>query len=507
MADKKLAFGLPNKGRPLRRGLPKRVPGKMVPYKPGNLGGSIDGIKGMAIKAVKDYAFDKLHEIATEVGSRELKAVIKGQKTRVKKVDPPTEGDKREHALVATRKGVKILTLGTEKLQVFRRRVDTGVPTSKSLLDVVKQNGKTSYTLYDSKNSDPLDERVLTRQMLTTGTGFEQRGYHAYGRPSYMVYSDIYEKVLNIPGGAYPTQTSDTRIYASILNTSTRYTVRNQSAFHRVRLKAHLCSYRSPDVANVSDPLTALANHVGWFDIDSTTSEAEKEKIPRYLQLQNQRFETLSAELNNSATWSVDMSPRGSGIKSSPYFRKNFEIHHTEGIILGPGDFFEFTHRHHYGSGVEVTALMSVAANALQNQLESHMNYFVIWEYVGFPCEITYNREIPGGTNAFEAYIGTSPVILNTEINKMITYANAERGPITVLEGERDIQFCHLRYFEKASLPRHKERRDFNLPLNKWSAAAQLPVGSYFIQIASDRTVRIDAHVAGNTNATDILPA
>lgn len=485
------------------------VKNKYAPRAPKDVPSAIDAIKRRAVKEGLDFAFDQLHKVATSTGSDNLRVTMNGKTKSFGQVPPPTNGDNREHAKVTMHGPIKLLALGSEKLQVYERSVETGVPTTKTLKGLIKENGKTDYTIFDSKNTSTSDTYNLTRKQLTIGTGFEQRGYTAFGRPTYMITEDIYSKVLDIPPAALPSNVADMRLFASILNSSTEFMFRNQSAYHRAKMKVHLCSYEYKETNGFAqDPIQALADNVGWYDINqiSPLPADQKRKIPVYLQYENQGLSLGNSNESNfpSLAWDIDMTNKGSGIKSSPYFRQHYKIVDTQGVVLGPGDFLKYKHTHHYGGGVDVTAVMAENAVPEFRNISQHLHYFYLLEYVGLPCEVTYATGNNTGGIDYDAYIGTSPVILSTEVKKSMSYVNFAMDKVTTTMNTL-IPPCHIREFITESNPRRVYgRRDFNLSLKDWSPLAQPPVGKYVIQVASDRTVRAETHAAGNTTATDI---
>lgn len=200
-----------------------------------------------------------------------------------------------------------------------------------------------------------------------------------------------------------------------------------------------------------------------------------------------------------------ETTTKGNAIMASPFFRQNFTILDTQKIVLGPGDFLEYKHVHHYGSGIDVTQLASNFSQPLIRETNRPLNYFIIMEYMGLPCEITYNNTAVGGPSAFEAHIGTAPVILNMEIEKSVEYVIAEKSNINNNSGSF-YESVHSRLFSSNSQPVEKYTRPaFNLPLSSWSGTANPAPNTYVIQVASDRTVRSEAHSVGNTNASDIV--
>lgn len=481
------------RGRLVPRG-PRKV-GRIRPSS-GNMNGIIDAAKRAALGAVTEYAFDKAHSIITNKGSKTLKV---GNKT-VGETPPPTEGTDKPHAKVAIVGKTTLLELGSEKLQMFNRTVETGVPSSKAIKTLAKEQGTQNYRIFDSQNAISTDGQYFPRNILNMGTGFNQKGYTAFGRPSYFTYRDMYQDIIDINDVTNPAFDSDARYYASIMKTKSTYTIRNQSAYHRVEVKAHLCAYQPQVIGAASDPVGGLANKCFWPGVNDTSLEESRNRVPQLKQYNNAKWYTSSTENDLSSAINVDVNPKGNVLGMSPYFRKNYTIVDTQGIILGPGDFFKYNHVHHYGSGVDITALMSTAPNPVVNSLSEHMNYFVIWEYKGLPCEVTYNN-----AGDFNSYIGTAPVILNSEITKDITYVSNTQSPIDSqnLGGKRQ---CHVRIFTKATKGETVfDRRDFNLGLNSWSASASPAPGQYVIQVASDRTVRTETHAAGNTGATEIF--
>lgn len=400
----------------------------------------------------------------------------------------PSSDDERQHSKLVHNGGASDLVLGTDTVKVHKRTVTTGVPTSKTLLDLVKENGKTSLELFESKTNTATADTgyYFTRQQLTFGTGFEQRGYTGFGRPSYVTYRDIMSYVGQFPEDIRNSISSLQRVYASVLNSRVEYMIRNQSAYLKAKVKVHLCTFNTPGNSPAAEPLVALAGRVFYLNMTLPPDfEEAQEKVPIMTQYGQVTLETSGGATPNYSL-NVDMINQGSGIMTSPYFRQNFSIVDTQSVTLGAGDFLKYKHIHEFGGGVDLTAAASAfSPSETGTDYDNHLNYFALIEYVGLPCEIQYIDEVEEDA---VTYIGTSPVVLKAEIRKGFSYVNADGGQLLDGGGSeiRDRPPMHTRMFSLASYARAIDGvRNFNLPLSQFSD--QLLPGKYSVAVMTDR--------------------
>lgn len=506
---RRTAFAVP----PRRGRTPKR--GVIVPTKykrpakstqnSKNMDMLIDSIKKAAIAKGAELSFDAVSKVITQLGSKTLTL---GNGSEAGRINAPDD-ERREFSKLSSISKPKVLVLGTDSVKVHRAMIQTGKPTSKALLKMKPQNGFTTLTVFDTKNQGILDTAKQLRKMLTFGTGFEQRGYKGFGRLFYMTPSDIYNRIGAFGQSLVVSKFAEQRLYASVLNSTTEYNIRNQSAFLKAKVKVHLCAYSNPPTLGFEDPIEAIKQRVFWVDAGTPgplDTNDEQDYIPNYLQYGEQKYETLEEAEKPTSAISANVINKGGGIEASPYFRENFMFVDTKTFTLGAGDILNYKHKHHYGAGVDLTAMASNNSTSESgDSLHRLLHYFVLFEYVGLPCEAVYWDPSEAGASASQQYIGTSPVILSAEFKKSITYLNSADDSVsssTDTVGQR--QQMHVRVFTKGSLPRAEQSaKDFTLGLEKWSSTPG--IGLFTIPVMSDRVIQTTVSDKLDEYGTDII--
>lgn len=505
---KKPAFGTPPRGRMPRRGVivpTKYKAPRRVSQNSQNMDMLIDSLKKAAINKGAEISFDAVAKVINKIGSKSISLKNGSEAGRINAPDD----EKREFTKLSTISKPKVLVLGTDSVKIHRAKVETGAPSSKALTRMKPQNGVTTLTIFDTKNQGVVDVAKQLRKMLTFGTGFEQRGYKGFGRFFYMTPYDIYRRIGDFNQSLLMSSYAEQKVYASILNSTTEYNIRNQSAFLKAKVKVHLCAYSNPPILGFEDPIQAIQQRVFWADsgvVGPVDANDQQDYVPQYLQYGEQKFEALDEVDKPTFAISANMCNKGAGIETSPYFRENFMIVDTQAFTLGAGDILNYKHNHHYGSGVDLSAMASNNSTSESgNSLHRLLHYFVLIEYVGLPCEAVYWDPSEIGPSTSQQYIGTSPVILSAEFKKSITYLNSGDNSVfsgTDSTGQR--QLLHCRVFTKGSLPRAEQQtKDFTLPLEKWSSGPG--IGLYTIPVMSDRVIQTTVSDKLEEIGTDIV--
>jgi len=470
----------------------------------------IDSLKKNTIARQKDSSFGRLAPFIEEKKKKDYHIRTKvGVSFKIGPITPPNNGvrqkDSTDDTKIVHDVTVKALVLASDPAQEYRRKIETGRPTSKALLRAAKENGKTSRILFDSYNSAVTDGYHFTRKQLTFGTGFNQRGFTVLGVPAFMNYGDVLgvvDATVNTGPSVFKMQT----LLAGIMSSKTEMLIRNQSAYLTCDVKVHLVS---KECGEFNDPTEDFNKNVSHTDVNAENLPAElrNRRLPVIYQYSSNVYEAGSSGLAEyfppSRTLSFDTTTKGNILSHSPHFKENYNICGTVTQKLGPGDFFRFSHVHHYGSGFDMANVYAAKApvGLTDPEYAKETSYFYIVEYKGRVCEATYNNN-----GQYEARIGTAPVILNTEIRKSVTFANVPTSGVDQSNSGISPR-CLVRVFEQSSVPvLTSARRDFNLNLNQWTVAATPAADTFVIQVGSDKTIRTETHSAGNTNATDIVP-
>jgi len=452
--------------------------------------------------------FDKVYKRFVSYGIDKVTGKFGGKAAFFKEIMPPdSQTNGKENLLISMDQNSKLLQLGTEKIQIFPKKVETGVPSSKTLLEQAVENGTSTNVLYDSSTAAVGDNYYYLRPQLNTGSGFGQRGFTMLGRPSYVTYRDVLQFVDTANLQSAWSEKVRQSALAAILHTRFFLRIRNQAAFQRAKVKVHLLKYSPSSLSSSSDYATDMIQNVFWPNINnqSTTAEERQRKVNFTDQFTNTSLvgAPSTAEGLLNYTGFVAMDTRGPGLMSSGHFKEYYKIVHTSEQILGPGDFMHFTHIHNFGSGIDISKLMG-AGSSIDQDKEKEVSYVYLLEYKGMPCEAIYNNP----TTGLEQRIGIGPTLLSFEMEKQITFVNAptsnrELGPIGFATD------CLIRVFSHRDVQNSQEgslRRPFNLPVQRWSNSGSPASGNFGISQMTDRAFLTTVHQAGPGPVTDLIP-
>nr|UOF80149.1 putative capsid protein [Cressdnaviricota sp.] len=406
------------------------------------------------------------------------------------------------------------VNLGNDKIFHYRKVFETGAPPSKALRILAKQNGVTTKTIFDTKTAKQSESNsfdFLSRKMLTTGTGFNQRGMTYFGSNSFIDIRDILFNINANPIASAKPEGYQT-ILASVLRSRCDFLMRNQSALHKAMVRVMVFKYKNSNEYPTADSVALLESCL-WPNTtlgpDDPTVDDKRDKVVYMYQYNNPRIETLpsnTASIENKII-SVDYTTKGQFLKSSTRFRKSFELVHSHTQTLGPGDFYGFSHVHNYGPGVNVMDYLSETTSITQFDTPDLLlpsSYVVMFEYKGSQCECTYNNGQP--TEQYEQHIGSAPVTLSFEMRKKLTYVNEDlSGADTGTQGFTPN--CHVRVFIKQNPDSlGTKNKEFNLNLEKWVGSTVPAAGFFGITSSTERAFSATTHQAGNAANTDITP-
>jgi len=468
----------------------------------------IDNLKITSVKGLEKPTFSNVAKFIGDTKSKKnyrIKTSV-GVNFSVGKITPPAglgQEDDGKSIHITHDVKVKTLILGSDPVKQYSKKIETGVPSAKAIVQAAKQNGTTTATLFNTKTATVTDKEYFSRDQLTFGTGFNQKGITVPGDNAYVTYEDMRALTQGTTADEAMAANKLQRIMASVLQSRTEFTLRNQSAHLRAHIKVHLVTHK-PGLNALFSPIEDMNTSVFYSSLTSVDTAARRTKIPNSFQYTEGKLESSGSTSETAAPnqmFSVDVDPSVSVLNYSPYFKEHFEIVGTVNQMLGPGDFLNFAHVHHYGQGFDITKIYAAApvSNLLDNLRNKPVSYFYMIEYKGYPCEVTYNR-----AGKYEHHIGTNPVILSSEMRKKLVYVNPNRSmdALTFVGVEDKMHFRVFTPTVDAEIGGLNKK--FNLNLFDWTGVASPADTKYVIQVASDRTLRTDVHVAGNANASDI---
>jgi len=259
--------------------------------------------------------------------------------------------------------------------------------------------------------------------------------------------------------------------YASFMWLESRISMFNENAYLPTKVKLHLI--KPLHKLTKDDSTNTVASQRNYlFDIRDNVFNVPGLSQSNYAIPSFYQYST-SAIFGNGATAGLDSTDnyknRGlvvfldnrATLTSSAYFRENFKIEKTISKTLQPADTWIFTHRQHFGAGIDVDAFragwadMQVEDPSLYtNNLnfignDAPLGYIYAVEHMGVPCTCIVGDGILAGTNKPSTYQGTSDGQLHFEYQSKIKFINSSQNNVTQLGSDGSDQFVHMRMFTK----------------------------------------------------------
>ena len=270
----------------------------------------------------------------------------------------------------------------------FRTNIKTGAPTSASIKRCAKNYGSTTSIRYDSER----DADTARRNAMAVTFGFNQKAFWLpTASDTYFTarqYSEFWEaETTSVP------ETGTQQMYGLVLNQKNVFKISNSNTYFPVKVKAHLVASMDPSV----DP-NQMRDEV-W-----NATVARQQAIPFIYQYQAG---------NANATQYTAMCDTKANLKQSDFFRNNQVILRTVQKRLAPGDVWELTNDHSFGSGLDLYLVKETSRTGSLNPVGAYW----VFELEGIQCEGV--DKVSGAT-----YIGTSPGAISWENKKVWSYVN-----------------------------------------------------------------------------------
>lgn len=397
----------------------------------------------------------------------------------------PQKNDK--FPVVTTRKKVMGSVAGVVGKAHDKMFVETGVPSSKSLMRVKKNNGARNLTLFDSEigSLTPIGDEFKDRSC-----GFNSKELFLLPPAAYVNVQDVLIEAGKNLLNEVDRQQELESIYASVLNQTEEFTFHNQSAFLPLQLKIHLIDKEDKAVPDV--PGRMLMLNTFHLDKNFSTGLQDTDRIPRAYQYSD-IIPIVESSAPERFAYEVHLSNNINPFKESNYFKNNFTVAKTYTKRIEPGSTFEFKHVHHFGSGLDLKSLVNVGSPQKPGRLLP-TGYMYMFELCGYPCEAVRQADATTVTS----HIGTSPCWYHFEFKKKLNYVRAGTNlndDITITGATTPM---HYRAWTKSHLERSSgpntdpivDKIIHGLPSQIAASEASLQVGEFAIPIVTDSVIR-----------------
>lgn len=392
--------------------------------KKGNLGRTADAIKKGAafIRVFKDYDDIADHmdtaagilDTADQLHNDYVKPMRVGfttkSKTKIGLTYNPsahTNGDEKIiPAFVENSQSKHVLANADDDRAIHKTVYHTGKKPSSAVLTAKKANGS-GYRLLTDSIVDVIaaDERNI----LTQRVGFNQKQYHAppirAQVPVYLIKDLIGWDQLDTAEMYSPRS-----VMSDVINIKQQFMIKNTAAHFPMKFTIHLVKLTNLDYSGQS--LNSLLfktfyNASAGADLDDY-SEQNVGMIPKYLQHDLMQLEG-SGDMQSSR---VLVSNKLRSLNKSSNFRSGAEIVESFSKVIPPGDFWNFSHIHHCGSGIDLTSLYR--SSSREEGEEPDLAYGIREDQSRYPFHLGIIFECQGKTA--EAYSVPAEGIVNTYI-------------------------------------------------------------------------------------------
>lgn len=347
-------------------------------------------------------------------------------------------------AYVENSQSKHVLANASDDRVIHKTAYHTGNKPSKGVLSAKKLYGSGYRVLEDSMISY---QTLEARNILTQVVGFNQKQYHvppvAAQCPLYLVKDLIgFNRFLATP------RYDAIKTLSNVVNIKQQFMIKNTSANFPMKFKIHLVKIKdsaySPQTLNSVMVRTFYTPELGDFADFTVTSPGF---IPKWLQ-----HDPLVVEGGGNAQSSrVLVSNKLTNLNKSSNFRAGINIVESFSKVIPPGDFWNFSHTHHCGDGVDLQSVWratetgpesneySAFLSQDQGQMPFHLG--IIFECQGKTAE-AYSIPVE---NAVNSYIGSSPCSYAYEF-KTSAYFAADQNDIN------NVQTPSTRAYEQSNV-------------------------------------------------------
>jgi len=384
-----------------------------------------DGIKNGKDAADK---LKKLHDDYVKPLKTGLKTSVKIGVSIGKKPSEHTGGDEPTSPVMVMNSEKKhVLANMDDDRVVHKTAYHTGIPTSSAIKLSKKQNGSGYRVLTDSL----VDVISLEdRNVLTQQCGFNQKLYHI---PPIRSQVPLYliKDLIASDKSAISDILSARRVFSNVCNVKQQFLIKNTSAHFPMNFTIHLLKIKNTDY--VAQSLNSLMNVTFYgtgADLDDFT-ELSRGYVAKYLQHNPLQIEGASTMQSSN----VLVSNKLKSPTLSSNFRSGAEIVESFSKTIPPGDFWNFSHTHHCGSGIDLISVfratdegsgeesdLSAALNSDRDQKFMPFTYGVMFECKGKMAEAYF---IPS-ENSVNTYLGSSPCNYTYEFKTSAYFAAEE---------------------------------------------------------------------------------
>lgn len=405
----------------------------------------------------------------------------------------------------------------TEPRVIHSTQYITGTRPSRVTRELAKTEGTGYRVLCDSKIQF---KKTDERDSLTHMAGFNSRNFHVPCDFAQMTIGKVLDTIKypdDEEGDSSAGDRSTTSISA-LLNVKQQYMIHNTSSYFPMKFKIHLvklarrqCTYITEwgnmlsngsiltseefqGLGTVTDPVTP-----GTYGEFATAVAEYSHKAPWWTTHTGVDIASTEDDIHGYS-YSWNMSLKGKGLAESEFFKNNFKVVETFEKTIPPGDFWNFSHTHQCGSGVNFDDIFQDTGYGLDDTVRSYpFTVGVVFEVKGTLCE-GLNVTGPGTR---DTYLGTSPAPYTYEFKSSAYYVRNRDRFADSVQVNPQAERVYRRQFTTNPTPLQggelfNSREIFGLPDRIREVNTGLGAGDWYIPVMSGSAIRTTTRTAGD---------
>lgn len=413
---------------------------------------------------------------------------------------------------------------------LHRTKVDTGHPTTKVLKGIAKENGTTTAMIYDTKavntaNDLERDENIIRRGELDSSNGFNHKTYKFLQGIASPGYRGLMETVFgtNLNTGVnnwFNTTTAERfkdKRYMSFMWLESKVSMFNENAYLPMKVKFHMIrplykldkqdselttttrrNYLTDIQQNVFNQVVTInPNQTPFaiptayqYDTPFATGVGEEPGLAAFTD--NYKRISLNVYVDNKCD-----------LRMSSYFKANFKIEKTFTKTLQPNDTWIFTHKQHFGPGIDIDEFRAAfkdmnmtspgsTMGTAQSGNDRPLGYIYMVEHVGVPCTaVVGDGPLINNLPTPSTYQGTSDGQIHFEYRSRAKFINSAQVNAIQIGTDGSDQLVHTRTWTTQDMNYNSYRKPrYVLPNNVVSNSANIDIDKGYIPIVTDRSIK-----------------
>lgn len=395
--------------------------------------GLLKTVKGLAVKGAKAgaaAAVGALAEKAWETVNKELNQRLDSKTNGRTLVDAPSDMTGPASPIAAasvlnTVSKMRLANMSDDRV-VHKTNYHTGYPLTSKMKRLLKQNGATYKVLTDSK-IDSLG--IEARNSLTVNSGFNCKKYHVPPLRSQVICEQVRDLVFANTIGDNMDRYAYNERMSAVAKIKQQFMIKNQSVALPLDLTIHLVKITDTSLINVVDPnFQDFSNFVGrCFTSPSLVPPIPAGRVPEYYVVRNDGVTGVGDE----RIFEVDCLNQ-TKLNYSSIFRQGMEVVESFRKVIDPGDFWNFSHTHTTGNGIDMKVLAQTVqppeqyiltttqVNNIVLKNKFPFTYGVIFEAKGKLGELYYVPSV----GFLNTYLGTTPTAFSYEYKTSAYYVS-----------------------------------------------------------------------------------